>query len=253
MSCSPDRGAPPAPHRPSLCLPSSPARPLPLQPGDYANALVSLLPTARVYPASGINANLQWCAQGGASTAAPRRSVCPQTRCRQGSAHRRRSSNPCPRAPAPPFPRPRCGVNFDQLPNGVGFGGQPGHFGVWLDAAFDSGHSRPNATYARCGGGGLGWGSWRGSWQECGRARAHRAGGLLPRRSGALADALPRTAHARRSPSLSHEQTFAVDAVEAWLLAPPPEEEEEEARRRAAAARGGRGGASILTQVGRRP
>jgi hypothetical protein len=90
-------------------------------------------------------------------------------------------------------------VNFDQLPNGLGFGGQTGHFGLWLDASFDTGHSRPNATYA--------------------------------------------------SPSLSHEQTFAIDAVEAWLLQPPDEEEEEEARRREAAARGGKGGPSILAQA----
>jgi hypothetical protein len=70
-------------------------------PGDYANKIFSLAPTACVYPASGINANLQW-----------------------------------------------CGVGFAELPNGLGFGGQVGHFGLFVDASLDSGHSRPNATYA---------------------------------------------------------------------------------------------------------
>ncbi|KAI8473847.1 MAG: TLD-domain-containing protein [Monoraphidium minutum] len=121
--------------------------------GDYANCVFTLLPQACVYPASGINANLQW-----------------------------------------------CGVNFGELPNGVGFGGQQGNFGLWLDASLETGHSRPNATYA--------------------------------------------------SPSLSTEQSFAVDAVEAWLLRPPDEEEEAAA---AAAGARGRGGAgqSILTKVAR--
>ncbi|GBF95254.1 hypothetical protein Rsub_08285 [Raphidocelis subcapitata] len=73
--------------------------------GDYANKLLSLLPAACTYPASGINANLQW-----------------------------------------------CGTNFAELPNGLGMGGQllggAGHFGLYLDATLDAGHSRPNATYA---------------------------------------------------------------------------------------------------------
>eukprot|EP00878_Enallax_costatus_P007802 GHUV01008167.1.p1 GENE.GHUV01008167.1~~GHUV01008167.1.p1 ORF type:complete len:191 (+),score=52.00 GHUV01008167.1:406-978(+) len=69
--------------------------------GDYASSIFSLLPTACIYPASGINPNIQW-----------------------------------------------CGVGFSQLPNGVGFGGQVGHFGVWLDATLDTGMSRPAATYA---------------------------------------------------------------------------------------------------------
>lgn len=116
--------------------------------GDYANKLVSFLPAACIYPASGINSNLQW-----------------------------------------------CGSNFEQLPNGVGFGGQTGHFGLWIDSSFDSGHSRPNATYA--------------------------------------------------SPSLSCQQSFHIDAVEAWLLKPPDEEQEEEEARR----RQRRGGQSILSQA----
>ena len=70
--------------------------------GDHSNSIFSLLPQALVYPASGINANLQWCGQG-----------------------------------------------FSQLPNGVGFGGQVGNYGVWLDASFDTGMSRPVATYGR--------------------------------------------------------------------------------------------------------
>lgn len=70
--------------------------------GDYASSIFSLLPSAHIYPASGINPNIQW-----------------------------------------------CGIGFTQLPNGVGFGGQVGHFGVWLDATLDTGMSRPAATYAR--------------------------------------------------------------------------------------------------------
>ncbi|WIA39202.1 hypothetical protein OEZ86_005327 [Tetradesmus obliquus] len=69
--------------------------------GDYASSIFGLLPQARIYPASGINANLQW-----------------------------------------------CGVGFSQLPNGVGFGGQVGHFGLFVDATLDTGMSRPCATYA---------------------------------------------------------------------------------------------------------
>ncbi|WIA18905.1 hypothetical protein OEZ85_003577 [Tetradesmus obliquus] len=69
--------------------------------GDYASSIFGLLPQARLYPASGINANLQW-----------------------------------------------CGVGFTQLPNGVGFGGQVGHFGLFVDATLDTGMSRPCATYA---------------------------------------------------------------------------------------------------------
>lgn len=43
-----------------------------------------------------------------------------------------------------------CGIGFSQLPNGIGFGGQVGHYGVWLDATMDHGMSRPAATFARC-------------------------------------------------------------------------------------------------------
>jgi hypothetical protein len=32
--------------------------------GDYASSIFSLLPQAHIYPASGINANLQWCGLG---------------------------------------------------------------------------------------------------------------------------------------------------------------------------------------------
>lgn len=42
-----------------------------------------------------------------------------------------------------------CGIGFSQLPNGIGFGGQVGHFGLWLDHTMDSGMSRPAATFAR--------------------------------------------------------------------------------------------------------
>jgi len=119
-------------------------------PGDYANMLVSLLPTACIYPASGINANLQW-----------------------------------------------CGVGFAELPNGLGWGGQVGNFGLFIDSSLDAGHSRPNATYA--------------------------------------------------SPSLSSQQVFSVESVEAYLLKPPEEEEEEERRQKAG---GGAAGGSILSKVG---
>jgi hypothetical protein len=43
-----------------------------------------------------------------------------------------------------------CGVGFTQLPNGIGFGGQVGHYGLWLDSTMDHGMSRPAATFARC-------------------------------------------------------------------------------------------------------
>ncbi|KAF8064560.1 Meak7 [Scenedesmus sp. PABB004] len=69
--------------------------------GDFASSIFSLLPAARLHPASGINANIQW-----------------------------------------------CGAGFRELPNGLGFGGQVGHFGVWVDATMDTGMSRPTATYA---------------------------------------------------------------------------------------------------------
>ena len=43
-----------------------------------------------------------------------------------------------------------CGVNFSQLPNGIGFGGQVDYFGMHLDGTLDAGMSRASATYARC-------------------------------------------------------------------------------------------------------
>jgi hypothetical protein len=43
-----------------------------------------------------------------------------------------------------------CGIGFTQLPNGIGFGGQVGHYGLWLDSTMDHGMSRPAATFARC-------------------------------------------------------------------------------------------------------
>lgn len=42
-----------------------------------------------------------------------------------------------------------CAYGFSQLPNGLGWGGQVGHYGVWLDATMDHGMSRPTATFAR--------------------------------------------------------------------------------------------------------
>jgi len=41
-----------------------------------------------------------------------------------------------------------CGVGFSELPNGVGFGGQQGHFGCFIDSSMETGQSRPNATFA---------------------------------------------------------------------------------------------------------
>jgi hypothetical protein len=56
------RGIAPRPRPPGRpALRPAPPIPGPHTPaGDYANALVSLLPAARIYPASGINANMQW-------------------------------------------------------------------------------------------------------------------------------------------------------------------------------------------------
>jgi hypothetical protein len=41
------------------------------------------------------------------------------------------------------------GSGFKELPNGIAFGGQVGHFGLYVDDRLEGGHSRPNATYAR--------------------------------------------------------------------------------------------------------
>ncbi|KAL6905604.1 hypothetical protein ACP4OV_003205 [Aristida adscensionis] len=42
-----------------------------------------------------------------------------------------------------------CGVSFssDNIPNGIGFGGQPHHFGLFLSANFDQGHSFTCTTF----------------------------------------------------------------------------------------------------------
>eukprot|EP00271_Cylindrocystis_brebissonii_P014207 TRINITY_DN35483_c0_g1_i1.p1 TRINITY_DN35483_c0_g1~~TRINITY_DN35483_c0_g1_i1.p1 ORF type:complete len:500 (-),score=72.89 TRINITY_DN35483_c0_g1_i1:580-2079(-) len=42
-----------------------------------------------------------------------------------------------------------CAVNFtsESIPNGIGFGGQIGHFALFLDGSFERGHSRPSATF----------------------------------------------------------------------------------------------------------
>ncbi|GJP60982.1 hypothetical protein CLOP_g18193 [Closterium sp. NIES-67] len=42
-----------------------------------------------------------------------------------------------------------CASGFasESIPNGIGLGGQPGHFGLFLSSDFDSGHSRPSTTF----------------------------------------------------------------------------------------------------------
>eukprot|EP01026_Neomeris_dumetosa_P059765 TRINITY_DN5594_c0_g1_i2.p1 TRINITY_DN5594_c0_g1~~TRINITY_DN5594_c0_g1_i2.p1 ORF type:complete len:423 (-),score=56.25 TRINITY_DN5594_c0_g1_i2:545-1813(-) len=40
-----------------------------------------------------------------------------------------------------------CGHTFKELPNGFGFGGQIGYFGLFVDGQFDKGMSRPVATF----------------------------------------------------------------------------------------------------------
>ncbi|GJN13743.1 hypothetical protein PR202_gb00484 [Eleusine coracana subsp. coracana] len=42
-----------------------------------------------------------------------------------------------------------CAINFssDNIPNGIGFGGQPHHFGLFLSANFDQGHSFTCSTF----------------------------------------------------------------------------------------------------------
>jgi hypothetical protein len=45
-------------------------------------------------------------------------------------------------------PLRRCGLGFTQLPNGLGFGGQVGHFAMYVDSTLEAGISRPSATYA---------------------------------------------------------------------------------------------------------
>ncbi|EPS65679.1 hypothetical protein M569_09095 [Genlisea aurea] len=43
-----------------------------------------------------------------------------------------------------------CGVNFssDAIPNGIGFGGRVHHFGLFVSAQFDKGHTFPCTTFA---------------------------------------------------------------------------------------------------------
>ena len=41
-----------------------------------------------------------------------------------------------------------CADGFESVPNGLGFGGQVGHFGVFVSSELESGHSRYSATYA---------------------------------------------------------------------------------------------------------
>lgn len=42
-----------------------------------------------------------------------------------------------------------CAVNFtsESIPNGIGFGGKPHHFGLFLSASFDQGHSFTSSTF----------------------------------------------------------------------------------------------------------
>jgi hypothetical protein len=43
----------------------------------------------------------------------------------------------------------QCAINFssENIPNGIGFGGQPHHFGLFLSATFDQGHSFTCSTF----------------------------------------------------------------------------------------------------------
>lgn len=43
----------------------------------------------------------------------------------------------------------QCAVNFssDSIPNGIGFGGRANHFGLFLSANFDQGHSFACTTF----------------------------------------------------------------------------------------------------------
>ncbi|KAK9795545.1 hypothetical protein WJX73_002969 [Symbiochloris irregularis] len=41
-----------------------------------------------------------------------------------------------------------CGQGFEQLPNGIGFGGQVGYYALSIDGSFDHGMSRPSATFS---------------------------------------------------------------------------------------------------------
>ncbi|KAK9919117.1 hypothetical protein WJX75_009510 [Coccomyxa subellipsoidea] len=41
-----------------------------------------------------------------------------------------------------------CGQGFSQLPNGLGWGGQVGYYGLFIDSSFEKGMSRPSATFS---------------------------------------------------------------------------------------------------------
>lgn len=43
----------------------------------------------------------------------------------------------------------QCAVNFssESIPNGIGFGGRVNHFGLFLSAGFDKGHTFTNTTF----------------------------------------------------------------------------------------------------------
>ena len=41
-----------------------------------------------------------------------------------------------------------CADGFESVPNGLGFGGQVGHFGLFIESELEVGHSRYSATYA---------------------------------------------------------------------------------------------------------
>ena len=41
-----------------------------------------------------------------------------------------------------------CADGFESVPNGLGFGGQVGHFGLFVSSELEDGHSRYSATYA---------------------------------------------------------------------------------------------------------
>lgn len=41
-----------------------------------------------------------------------------------------------------------CADGFESVPNGLGFGGQVGHFGLFMSSELEGGHSRYSATYA---------------------------------------------------------------------------------------------------------
>lgn len=43
----------------------------------------------------------------------------------------------------------QCAANYssESIPNGVGFGGQIHHFGLFINGAFEGGHSRHSVTY----------------------------------------------------------------------------------------------------------